>query len=408
MEGIALLAGATGVLASLGCLEAYWHRRHRLRIPLRIHVNGTRGKSSVTRLIAAGLRSAGIRTCAKTTGTLPRFIRPDGTEEAIQRVGRTNVIEQVHIIRQAADLNAEAIVLECMALHPLLQSLCELDIVRTTHGVITNARPDHLDVMGPTPADVARALSGTVPVSGTLFTAERDPRQLRILEKAARDRNSQCLPISNSDVANITAAELQGFSYIEHPDNVALALSVCQSLGISRQVALRGMWAAAPDPGAMSQWTVEQQGKRLVFVNAFAANDPQSTDCIWNLANTMNAAADSRIAVVNCRGDRPERSVQMAEMCSAWKNLDNVLAIGSGTDLFMKRALGMGMSPQRLHAAERQTADSIINKLREVAGLLGLVMGLGNIAGVGMELVDMFRSRSQQFVPTLTPRKEAA
>jgi poly-gamma-glutamate synthase PgsB/CapB len=168
------------------------------------------------------------------------------------------------------------------------------------------------------------------------------------------------------------------------------------------------MWAAAPDPGAMSQWTVEQQGKRLVFVNAFAANDPQSTDCIWNLANTMNAAADSRIAVVNCRGDRPERSVQMAEMCSAWKNLDNVLAIGSGTDLFMKRALGMGMSPQRLHAAERQTADSIINKLREVAGLLGLVMGLGNIAGVGMELVDMFRSRSQQFVPTLTPRKEAA
>ena len=408
MDGVALLAGATGVLASLGCLEAYWHNRHRLKIPLRIHVNGTRGKSSVTRLIAAGLRSAGIRTCAKTTGTLPRFIFPDGSEEPIERVGRTNVIEQVHIIRKAASLRAEAIVLECMALHPLLQSLCELDIVRATHGVITNARPDHLDVMGPTPADVARALSGTAPVEGMLFTAERDPRQLRILEKAARDRQSEFRSVKDADMKRITAADLQGFSYIEHPDNVALALGVCQSLGIDRQTALRGMWQAAPDPGAMSQWTVEQQGRRLVFVNAFAANDPQSTDCIWNLANTMNAQADSRIAVVNCRGDRPERSVQMAEMCSAWRNLDHVLAIGTGTDLFLKRALGLGMSPARLHAAERQPAESILNKLRDVAGCLGLVLGLGNIAGVGMELVDLFRQRSQQFIHTLHPRKEAA
>jgi hypothetical protein len=61
-----------------------------------------------------------------------------------------------------------------------------------------------------------------------------------------------------------------------------------------------------------------------------------------------------------------------------------------------------------LHAAERQPAESIINKLRDVAGHLGLVMGLGNIAGVGMELVDLFRSRSRQFIPTHHPRKEAA
>ncbi len=408
MDGFALLAGATGVLASLGCLEAYWHHRHRLKVPLRIHVNGTRGKSSVTRLIAAGLRSAGVRTCAKTTGTLPRFILPDGSEDPIERVGRTNIIEQVHIIRRAARLNAEAVVLECMALHPLLQSLCELDIVRATHGVITNARPDHLDVMGPTPADVALALSGTVPIAGTLFTAERDPKQLRILEKAALDRQSQFTPIGDADVRNITAADLQGFSYIEHPDNVALALSVCQSLGIDRQTALQGMWQAVPDPGAMSQWTVEQQGRRLVFVNAFAANDPMSTDCIWNLANTMNAQADSRIAVVNCRGDRPERSVQMAEMCSAWRNLDTVLAIGTGTELFLKRAANLGIAPNRLYAAERQPAERILNMLRDVAGHLGLVMGLGNIAGVGMELVDLFRNRSQHFLETLQPRKEAA
>ncbi len=408
MEGIALLAGATGLLASLGCLEAFWHRRHRCGIPLRIHVNGTRGKSSVTRLIAAGLRSAGLRTCAKTTGTLPRFIRPDGTEEAIERVGRTNIIEQVHIIRKAAELGAEAVVLECMALHPLLQSLCELDIVRATHGVITNARPDHLDVMGPTPADVARALAGTVPVKGLLFTAERDPRQLCILGEVARDRESQFKIVADADIDRVTAAELQGFSYIEHPDNVALSLSVCQSLGIDRKTALRGMWQAAPDPGAMSQWTVEQHSRRMTLVNAFAANDPQSTDRIWHLANSMNTEADTRIAVVNCRSDRPERSVQMAEMCARWTNLDTAFAIGTGTEVFLKRALASGFSAVRLQAAERQPAETLFNKLRDVSGRLGLIMGLGNIAGVGMELVELFRSRSQNFVSTIHPRKEAA
>ena len=408
MEGFALLAGATSVLASLGCLEAFWHRRHRRGVALRIHVNGTRGKSSVTRLIAAGLRNAGIRTCAKTTGTLPRFIHPDGTEQPIERVGRTNIIEQIHVIRKAARMNAEAIVLECMAVHPLLQSLCELDIVRATHGVITNARPDHLDVMGPTPADVARALAGTVPVNGQLFTAERNPSQLRILKDVAKDRRSEIRAVNDADVGSISASDLQGFSYIEHPDNVALSLSVCSALGIERQTALEGMWLATPDPGAMSQWTVEQQGRRLVFVNAFAANDPLSTEQIWSLANTLNATADSRIALVNCRADRPDRSVQMAEMCAAWKNLDNVLVIGTGTEIFMKRALCMGVNSARLHAAERQAADSIVTKLRAVAGRLGLVMGLGNIAGVGMELVDLFRKSSLSFVPSLQPAKEAA
>lgn len=34
-------------------------------IPIRIHVNGTRGKSSVARLIAAGVRAGGYTTVAK-------------------------------------------------------------------------------------------------------------------------------------------------------------------------------------------------------------------------------------------------------------------------------------------------------------------------------------------------------
>jgi UDP-N-acetylmuramoylalanine-D-glutamate ligase len=57
------------------CLILAWlvserarHERRLARIPIRVHVNGTRGKSGVTRLIAAALRRSGIPTVAKTTG----------------------------------------------------------------------------------------------------------------------------------------------------------------------------------------------------------------------------------------------------------------------------------------------------------------------------------------------------
>ena len=57
-----------------GLIENYYHQKSVNSIPLRIHVNGTRGKSSVTRLIAAGLREGKLKTFAKTTGTTPRII----------------------------------------------------------------------------------------------------------------------------------------------------------------------------------------------------------------------------------------------------------------------------------------------------------------------------------------------
>ena len=66
------------ILISFGILEKYLHLKSLKTIPHRIHVNGTRGKSSVTRLIAAGIRESGIKTFAKTTGTIPRIIDEKG------------------------------------------------------------------------------------------------------------------------------------------------------------------------------------------------------------------------------------------------------------------------------------------------------------------------------------------
>jgi len=75
-------------LTVYGLLEYRAHRFHLRSIPVRIHVNGTRGKSSITRLIAAGLRAGERRVVAKTTGTKPRIILEDGREIPIDVLGR--------------------------------------------------------------------------------------------------------------------------------------------------------------------------------------------------------------------------------------------------------------------------------------------------------------------------------
>ena len=92
---------------------------------------------------------------------------------------------------------------------------------------------------------------------------------------------------------------------------MALALRVCDDLGVERGVALQGMWAAKPDPGAMTAHEMDFFGRRINFVNGFAANDPESTERIWNMALERyrgRRAADRHVQLPR----RPARSLAAA------------------------------------------------------------------------------------------------
>ena len=64
------------------------------KIPLRILVNGTRGKSSVVKCISAALRESDKKTVAKITGVIPTIIYPDGSNNFIKRIAPARVQEQ--------------------------------------------------------------------------------------------------------------------------------------------------------------------------------------------------------------------------------------------------------------------------------------------------------------------------
>jgi poly-gamma-glutamate synthase PgsB/CapB len=381
------------LIVVLGVFEYRIHARQIASIPIRIHVNGTRGKSSVVRLIAAAMREHGISVYAKTTGSLARLIAPDGSEFPVYRPGATNVIEQLRILAIAAREDADAVVIECMALQPSLQSLSELRMVRSTHGVICNAWPDHLDVMGPSERDVALALAGTCPVGGTLFTSEEE--HLPLFEAACADRDSRLEVVPPDAAEQISDSEMARFRYLEHKENVALALAVVQSLGVPRETALDGMVRATHDAGALCEYELDFFGRHVVFVNGFAANDPIATERIWNLTLERHPEVRTRIMVINCRLDRPDRSRQLGEALPGWAPADHYFLVGTGTYAAASTAVASGLSSTLLTPLEGENPAIVFEDILGACGRTAVVMGAGNIADVGFELLRYFRNRAR-------------
>ncbi|MEM6962407.1 MAG: poly-gamma-glutamate synthase PgsB [Myxococcota bacterium] len=385
------------ILTALVCIVVLWllvevvrHRRALAQVPVRVHVNGTRGKSSVARLIAAGLRAGKQRVLAKTTGTLARVILPNERELSIFRPLGANVREQIRIVRFSAEQKVDVLVVECMALQPMLQWLSEQMFVRATHGVITNARPDHLDVMGPGGLDVAKALAGMMPRGAKCFTAEQE--HLAVFEHAAKDRGTRLEAVGEEEVHLLTAEMMAGFSHYEHRDNVALALRVCEDLGVDRQRALEGMQSMRPDPGALTFHPVDFFGREILFVNAFAANDPVSSKQIWELC-LKRYPTHRRVCLFNCRADRIDRSRQLGEALQEWTCPDRVVAVGSGT-VFLARSIPASFDMNRFTAVESGDPRDVFEQLIEECGERTLIVGLGNIGGLGLSLVRLFRNRA--------------
>lgn len=378
------------VVSIYGLIEFALHQKRIYSIPIRIHINGTRGKSSVTRLIGAALRESGIRTITKVTGTYPRLILENGCEVGIYRKASANIIEQLSIIKFASNRKAQAIVMECMAIQPQYQWITETKMLHSTISLITNVRLDHVDVMGYTLPEIAEALGNTIPRKQHLFTAEKYLYQ--DLKKISDKRSTT---IHLSEDYSVNEKEMKGFAYIEHKENVALALSVSEHLGIKREVALSGMYKAIPDAGALKLSRVNVFQKKINFFNAFAANDPQSSLMIWEKIKMEIGLRGVKIILLNTRQDRLDRAKQLTGMIGTELNdeFDYLILIGQSTEIVEDLAVGSGVKRNRIVNLGWTEPEAVFEAILAYTVEQSTIIAIGNMSGMGGRVSDFFENR---------------
>jgi poly-gamma-glutamate synthase PgsB/CapB len=374
-----------------GVVEYMRHQKRIYSIPIRIHINGTRGKSSVTRLVGAGLRAGGISTITKVTGTFPRLIIEDGTETYIHRKSSANIIEQLSIVKYAYKRKVKALVMECMALQPQYQTITEKHMIHSNVSVMTNIRLDHVDIMGHTLPEIAETLGRTIPKNEHLFSAEYIIPDT--LKEIADKRNTKSHFV---DSQLISQEEMKGFSYIEHRENVALSLAICEHLDVDRKVALKGMYDAIPDSGALRRYTVNAFSKQLFFYNAFAANDPDSTYMVWDKIKNEIGIEGARIILLNTRQDRLDRAKQLADMAARKfsDDIDYLFLIGQSTEVVENMAIGYGFPKSKIINLGWTTPPIVFEKVLSVTAKQSTIVAIGNMGGMGAETAEYFENRS--------------
>ena len=379
------------IVSIYGIVEFTLHQKRILSIPIRIHVNGTRGKSSVTRLIGAALREGGIKTITKVTGTYPRLVLEDGCEVEIYRKTEPNIIEQLSIVKLAAQRKAQAIVMECMAIQPQYQLITETKMMHSTIGLITNVRLDHVEVMGYTLPEIANVLGKTIPRNQHFFTTEN--QTLNQLEKISKKQKT-ILHLANKD--SVTDDEMNNFNYLEHKENVALALSVCEHLGIERNVALNGMFKALPDAGVLKLSKVNVYGKSINFYNAFAANDPQSTLLIWNQIKEEIGLNELKIILLNTRKDRLDRAKQLTGMVGKQFNdeYDYLILIGESSEVVESLAAGSGVKRNKILNLGWTEPEAVFEAVLACTEKESTVLAIGNMGAMGADVAEYFENRS--------------
>ncbi len=376
-----------GIIIIIGVLENYYHQNNLKKIELKIHVNGTRGKSSITRLIAGALREAGYKTMAKTTGTQPRLIDTKGQETPIKRWGIPRVIEQMRMISKISKEKVDAAVIECMAISPEMQWVTENKMIKSDIGVISNVRLDHTDKMGKSLAEIADTLALSIPENGQLITAEQN--HFHFFKEKADAKNTVSHLVSPDIVKD---DYLEDFDNPVYKENIACALQVTRLLDIDDKTAIRGMQKAEPDPGTLRFFKYSQNGKNIFLINAFAANDYESTLKTWQKwQEWYEFDKYKNIPIIGVFNNRSDRSFRLKQLAGLRQDINFKKLIIMDNRLFNLNKFFLNnfeieVDIKRKSKSTKEFLDELITKHNNDL----ILFGFGNTKYQGYKMIEFF------------------
>ncbi|NQY06885.1 MAG: hypothetical protein HRT68_12030 [Flavobacteriaceae bacterium] len=197
-----------------------------------------------------------------------------------------------------------------------------------------------------------------------------------------------------SKAATVTDQEMKGFTYIEHKDNVALALDICSKLGVKRAIALSEMKKSIPDEGVLRRFTISFQEKRIFFYNALAANDPESTIMIWDAIKSQSNENEHFMIVLNTRKDRQDRAQRLVEMM-ALLEYDSIGLIGESLEMVVNMCAKQGIPKEKIHAIGEKSTKEQYHDLCLASVPSTTIIAIGNMGVGGAELAQYFEEKHQ-------------
>jgi poly-gamma-glutamate synthase PgsB/CapB len=371
-------------------------------VPRRVAITGTRGKSGVTRLVAAGLRAAGARVLAKTTGSKPVLIFPDGSEREIARPGPASVREQVRLVALAAAVGADTLVAEMMSIGAEGLAVESGRILRPKTLAVTNVRLDHLDEMGRDRAAIARTLAAAVPPHADVYipAEEADPA----FAAAAARTGSRLLRVAGSE-AGEGVGGADGLPFGEFEPNRRLARAVLESLGVDGPTVERGFAAAVSDAGALRLWrgAFGQPPRQAVCISLFAANEPESSAAaLRQVRAAVSIGGRPLVGLLSLREDRGDRTLQWVRAAGEgfFREFSAVVLVGPTARAALRkihrRAGGTGPVFSMIDGRTVRSPEAL--KARAVSRTAGepVIVGLGNFVGAGEALVRYWADKGTE------------
>ncbi|TQF69861.1 poly-gamma-glutamate synthase PgsB [Pseudoalteromonas luteoviolacea] len=317
-------------------------RSNRKHIPISIGGWGTRGKSGTERLKAALFSSIALKVITKTTGceAMMIYATSDGEQHELplfRPFDKASIWEQSDVLAFAKSVKADVFLWECMGLTPRYVRILRR-WMNDNFATITNAYPDHEDILGPTGLDVAREMSSFIGSNTQVFTAEQT--MYPVLNKSAEQKNSTLIQVHWGDGFQITDDIRALYPYEEHPDNIALVSKMAQYIGIQKDYVYKETAERiVPDIGVLQHFEQAPIGELTQsFVNSMSANERLATIENWRRLNLFGLSQQPNvqtIALINNRNDRIARTKVFAQILVEDLTFDHIVVIGTNVDGFL-------------------------------------------------------------------------
>ncbi len=340
------------------------------------------------------MRASGAKVLAKTTGSKPVLILPDGSEREIIRSGPASVREQVRLVELAASTGAGVLVAEMMSIGAECLAAESERILRPQTLAVTNVRLDHLDEMGGAKDEIARTMAAAIPRRADVFVPAEELQPA--FEEAAARQGSRVHAVAKA--REEPEAEL-GLPLGEFEPNRRLARAVLGSMGIDDRTIGRGFAAAVPDAGSLRIWrgTFGVPPRPAVCVSLFAANEPESSAAaLLEAGRLIPIAGRPLVGLLSLREDRGDRTLQWVRAAGEgfFRGFSSVFLLGPPARAAMRKIRRHPYPGSSIFdLVEGRSAEDVMSRVLSSAPDAPVVVGLGNFVGPGAELARYWEGR---------------